>query len=123
MLATPQTLTYNAEAISLNRINQDNFTSKFFGKGATNLVQPTLGIQHTIPKKSDGSGESHMARVDVPSFDGTGKYLRTTSVWLVVRTQDAPQDDTEALRAAVALMTWLTASTNANLSAILARRS
>lgn len=123
MLASPQTLTYNAESITLNRINQDNFSSKFFGKGVTNIVHPTLGIQHTIPKKADGTGESHMVRLDVPSVDGTGKYARTTSVWLVIRTQDNVQEDTDALRAASALIAWLTASSNANLSALLARRS
>lgn len=123
MLTSPQSLVIGADTISVNRINQDNYASQFFGTKADNTIRVTLTVQHTIPKKNGGSGESHMARVDAAYYDALGVYIRTSTVWMVLRTSDAAQNDTTSKDGAVALATWLTASTNANLLAILARRS
>lgn len=123
MLSSPINLTYKAATVALQRINQDNFSSKFFGKTADGLEHITLTVQHTIPKKAGGAGESHMARLDVQTFDATGTYVRTSSPWFVIRTNDATQNDAASLDASVALCAFLTASSNANLLAILARRS
>lgn len=123
MLTTPQTLTIGAASVTLNRMNQDNFSAKYFGKSTDNLMAVTMTIAHTIPSKKGGGGESHLVRIDVESFDANGVYLRTASAWQVIKTFDGTQNDDLSEDVATALCSFLSASSSANIIAVLDRRS
>lgn len=123
MLTTPITLDYAGASVTLHRINQDNNASKYYGKLADGVSSVTLTIQHTIPKKKGSPGEAHLVRFDVEHFDVAGVYQRTSTAWSVIRTNDGVQDDASSEDVALALCTFLSANTAANLVAVLARRS
>lgn len=118
MFADTLQITYNAVAVTLNRITEANFSSTYYGESSGNKY--TLEIKHTIPRKG-ATGESHVCKLSVEYFDGTtGAYLRTEDVWTVVRTTDAAQNSTTALRSANALVGL---TTSAFMQSLIARQS
>lgn len=112
MFADPQTFNYNAVSKSLNRINQDGYASEYFLDGGT--IRFTLGVKHTIPPRG-GSGESHMMRLDVDAYDGSGVYVRRNSVWVVAKTFDNSQSSTDLGYTLDALIANLTAGNRTKL--------
>lgn len=106
MLSSPISITYDGASVSMKRINQDNYSSEYYGKNAAGDAHLTLSVKHTIPARGD-SGESHLIRLDVEHFDADGVYERTVSVWNVMKTTDGTQDDvalTDAQDALTALV-------------------
>jgi hypothetical protein len=104
MLSSPLALTYNALTVNLNRINQDNHSSEYFGKTASG-DSITCSVKHTIPGRGL-DGESHLIRLDIDHY-AAGVYQRTVSTWTVVKTTGSTQDDTTvqlALNALIALV-------------------
>jgi hypothetical protein len=112
MFADPLAITYNAAAKNLNRINQDGYTSEYFLDGTT--LKFTASVKHTIPAKG-GSGESHMLRLDVDTYDASGVYVRRCSAWVVAKTFDNSQNSTDLGYALDALITALTTTNKAKL--------
>lgn len=123
MLTTPQTLTIGAVSYTLHRMNQDNYSSKYFGKAPDGLSQVTMTIAHTVPTKKGSGGESHLVRLDVEQFDANGVYLRTASSWQVIKTFDGTQANDLSEDVATALAVFLSAHSSANIVAVLDRRS
>nr|APG77266.1 hypothetical protein [Wenling levi-like virus 1] len=92
MLSEPITVTVDAVAKSLPRVNQDNNGSTYYLDDGQQKY--TLSVKHTIPPRGE-SGESHLVRLDVEQYDTDGMYLRTQSAWMVLKTWDQGQDSAE----------------------------
>lgn len=101
MLADTLSITYNAVAVVLNKIRENNYTSAYYAESGGNKF--TLDVKHTIPGKP-GEDESHLVKLTVQYFDGNGVYKKSVSPWMVIRTFDGTQDATDALRASKALV-------------------
>lgn len=117
MLADTLSITYNAVAVTLNKVSEANFTSQYFGESSG--LRFTLDVKHTIPPVGKGD-ESHLVRLTVEHFDGSGVYQRTVSPWVVIKTIDNVQDSTASLRATKALIGLLT---DAFVTQIIGRQS
>lgn len=104
-------ITYNAVAKTLTLIKEQDYGATYFLDDSANDMRFTLSTAHTIPA-SGGSGESHMARLDVEHLDSTsGELIRQTSAWFVMRTNFAGQDLTQSEDCAEALVAELDAAT------------
>jgi hypothetical protein len=101
MLDNTLTFDYSGSPITLDRVNQDNYSSTYFGEATDAKI--SLRVSHTIPPRG-GSGESHLVRLDVEHYDGDGAYVRTSSAWTVIKTFDNTQDATASEDAASALI-------------------
>lgn len=115
--ADPITLTYATVATTMDRINQDNYGSEYYGVQGLNKL--TLSVKHTIPARGK-FGESHLARLDVEHYDADGVLLRTSSAWTVIRTDNGIQDATSSDNAAQCLVDFLT---DANIDKLVGRQS
>lgn len=92
MLANSYALTYNAEALTLTRVNQDAYRSTYFGRISTDRdVQ--LEVSHTFPKDRTVLGvESHLVKITINYYSNTdGKLIRTERVWTVIETRNGIQ--------------------------------
>ena len=117
-ITDPLTFAYDGGSITLNRINQDNFGSVFFGT-ATGL-NVTLTFKHTIPPLG-ADGESHLVRCDVDHMDTTtGAFVRRASAWCSIRTDGAPQDSENSEDVTEALVDFLS---DANITKVIGRQS
>lgn len=117
-ITDPLTFAYDGGSITLNRINQDNYGSVFYGTG-TNLTV-TMTVKHTIPAIGK-DGESHLCRVDVDHFDATsGAFVRRSSAWCAIRTDGSPQDTENSEDVAEALVDFLS---DANITKLVGRQS
>lgn len=102
MLADSLTITYNAVAVTLNKVTEANFSSQYYGE-ATGM-RFNLSVKHTIPPVGKGD-ESHLIKLQVEHFDpATGTYIRSVAPWVVIKTLDNSQDTTQAFRATKALI-------------------
>lgn len=109
-------ITYNAVAKTLKKVNQDNYSAEYYLEDID--MRFSMKIAHTIPAKG-AAGESHLVRLDVEHY-AAGVLTSTVSVWSVYRTDIAVQDSTNSLRAADALVAFLTSANNVK---VLARES
>jgi hypothetical protein len=116
-LSDPLSITYNAVATNLNRVNQDNYGAVYYGESAAG-ERLTFTVKHTIPARG-ASGESHLARLDVEQYTA-GVLTRTSSVWMAFRASDAVQDQESMEDAAEALVAALTV---ANITKLVSRQS
>jgi hypothetical protein len=112
-------ITYNAVAKTLVKVNQDNFGADYYYDDSAALQRFFLKVRHTIPARGK-TGESHMMRLDVETYDASGVLLRTSSSWNVLATNDGIQDTTVSGRVQAAL---LTAATSTNTNKLLGRES
>lgn len=115
-LSDPLTLAYDAGNITMNRINQDSFGAVYYGEATDKKL--TLTVKHTIPARGE-PGESHLVRLDVEHY-ASGVYVRTSSAWIVVRTDDGIQDQESSEDAAEAIVDLCS---DANLTKIIGRQS
>jgi hypothetical protein len=112
MLADTLSITYNAVAITLNKVKESNYTSQYYAESGT--MKFTLDVKHTIPP-SGGDGESHLVKLTVEYYDANGVYQRSVSPWLVIKTFDGAQNSTDAHRAGLALVGLLTSGFLTNI--------
>ena len=117
MIGDTISLTYNAAAITLSKINQDNYGAEYFASSGNDRF--TLSVKHTIPARGK-PGESHLARLDVEHYDAAGVLLRTASAWTAIRTDNGIQANTNSENAAKALTAFLSA---ANITKLVNRES
>jgi len=74
MLTSPLTVTIDGTAHSLDRINQDNFTSLYRKKAAG--LEIDLAIRHSFEGKSGpGQMERHNVDLKYTTFDGEGNPI------------------------------------------------
>lgn len=117
MLADTLSITYNAAAVTLNKVTEANYASQYYGEASG--LKFTLDVKHVVPQ-SGKVGESHLVKLSVEHFDAQGVYVRTVSPWLSMKTFDAVQDTVAVQRATKALVGLLT---NSFVDAISARQS
>lgn len=106
MLADPQTLTVNAVAKNLVRINQDNNGSRYRLRSSTDEL--ILDIKHSTGKITGGQfGEGHVVKVTYKVFatSTTPQYVLTT--WTVIQNPDG-MDLTTCKNHVLALAAYLT---------------
>jgi hypothetical protein len=118
MLDNTLTFDYDGNPVNLKRINQDDFSSVYYGAVGNDKV--TMTIKHTIPPRGQSS-ESHLVRFDVELYDADGVYTRTASAWTVIKTFDGVQDDSETTKATGGLLDFL--GTGTYLAQIIGRES
>lgn len=115
MLATPTTVTIDGTGHVLSKIREDNFQS-VFRKKDTNL-QIDLNVRHSYegPASSADRMERHNAEVVYTTW--TDGVPTVHSAYIVLR---SPQSlgSAPVVKTAAGLFAWMTASTNANLTAI-----
>lgn len=114
----PISLAWDAGTVTMNRINQDNYGSTYYGTSGVRRF--TLNVKHTIPAIGQ-TGESHLCRLDVEVYDATGAtLLRVASAWAVVRTSVGIQDQEESEDATEALVDFLS---DANITKLVSRQN
>lgn len=121
MLDNSIIITYNAESVTLYRLNQDGYTGLFQGALADGSDM-TLEVKHTIPAKVGGS-EQHLCKLTLTQYatvNGVVSVARITSAHTVIKTGVGIEDDTTSLRLKKALDTFMT---DANVDKVLDRRS
>jgi len=107
MLDNSISITYDSEAITLNRMNQDGYTGSFFGRDAAGN-EYMLEVKHEFPKKPGSTGvEQHLVKLTRRNFttvDGVLTLANESSVHEVLKTTvgaqvtDGVQDLHEALQ-------------------------
>lgn len=109
MLANSYALTYNAENLTLARVNQDSYGSSYFGKLGTDR-DVTLEIKHTFPPNRLVKGpENHLVKITINYYNTTdGTLLRTNRAWVVMECRSGIQDNA-ALKSTFELITELMA--------------
>jgi hypothetical protein len=118
MLDNTLTITYDSTAVTMTKVAEQNFSSKYFGENGNDKL--TMSVSHTIPARGS-AGESHLVRLDVEHYDAEGLYLRTTSAWTVIKTFDSAQVSASAEFTVAALQDFTAVA--ANISKIIARES
>jgi hypothetical protein len=94
MFADPLSITYNAVAKSLAKVNQDGGGSDYFlDDTALTETKFRLSVRHTIPPRGV-AGESHLIRLDAERYP-SGVYTRFDSFWLVDKIFYSSQDISE----------------------------
>jgi len=119
MLDNTLSIDYGATVgITLTRVNQDNFSSKYYGEDGNQKFN--LSVKHQIPERGL-AGESHLVRLDVEHYDAEGVYIRTSSAWTVIKTFDGTQDSTASVNTVLALQDFT--GVQANIEKVAARES
>jgi hypothetical protein len=92
MLNNSYALTYNAEALTLTRVNQDAYRSTYFGKLGTDR-DVTLEVAHQFPLSRVKPGiESHMVKITLNWYSNVdGSLIRTDRTWTVIETRNGLQ--------------------------------
>lgn len=87
MLADPQTVTVNAVAKVMPRINQDNNTSVYRLRSTTD--EYVLTIKHNTGKIAGGAfGEGHVVKVEYTVFATSTVPESTMNTWLTIQNGD-----------------------------------
>lgn len=109
MLTDPQTITVNAVAKNMPRINQDNNTSVYRLRSTTD--EYVLTIKHNDGKITGGvAGEGHVIKVQYTLFATATVPQSTTLIWLTIQNQDG-MDLTQVKNVALALCAYATGAT------------
>jgi hypothetical protein len=116
MLTSPTTVTIAGTGHVLSRIQEANGQS-LYRKKAANL-QIDLTIRHSLEGKSTDQNrtERHNVELTYTTWDVNG--VPTTHQFYVVMRVPQALGATPVVDSAAGLMAWLTASTNANATAI-----
>lgn len=84
MFADPQSLTYNAVAESVKRINQDGYSTEYLNRDSSHETRLTISHSKEA-KQSDGTQyERHLIRVDRVDFVA-GVAQPAMSAYIVLR--------------------------------------
>lgn len=119
MFADPQTVTINAVAKNLVRINQDQYSSEYLLRTTTNEYRLRIRNSSYLDKKRNVSIDRHNVELIETIFPVAPATLSTIrKVYVVVENQQGDTLADPVLHAA-GLLAWLTASTNANLTKLM----
>lgn len=115
MFANTITIGFSSGSVTLNRINQDQYSSEYMKRTATN--QYTLKVRHSTSKAtaSKPAYDRHNVEIIVKTFavDDTPEY--DTKAYFVM--EQLPSDD--SIEVMDALADWAIATSGANLTALL----
>jgi hypothetical protein len=114
-LASPTTITIGGVAHVLSKIREDNFQA-VFRKKATNL-QIDLNVRHSLEGKASDPVRVERHNVELIYTTWAAGIATVNSAYVVLR---VPQDvgATPVVDTMAGLSAWLTASTNANMTAL-----
>jgi len=122
MLGDTISVTFDAVAKTLNRVNQDGFGAQYYldDRATSNRTFDVI-VKHTIPKRGL-PGESHLFRLEVAKYDSAAPYalLRTAIAWMAIRTDNATQDQEESEDTTEAVVDFLS---DATITKIVGRQS
>jgi hypothetical protein len=119
MIGSTITITINAVAKTLNRVNDSEpYSATYFLAEATRDYTAT--IKHTIPTTRGASKESHLVRLDIVDYDADGVVTKKQSAWTVLEASIGSQNTTDLGYFANGLMDFLDATV---LPKVLARQS
>lgn len=119
MLGTTVSITVNAVAKVLNRVNDSEpYSATYFLEDGTEDY--TLTVKHTIPSSRGSSKESHLVRLDVNYYDAENVLLRRQSIWTVAEVSNGRQDTTTLDYLAQGLFGFLNTT---NMTKVLGRQS
>nr|UJQ85141.1 MAG: hypothetical protein 2 [Leviviridae sp.] len=119
MFADPQTLTVNAVAKVLLKINQDKYSSEYLLRSATDEFRLHIRNSSYVDKKRGVTIDRHNVEFIHTVFPVAPATLSTVrKVYTVIENQ---QGDTLAdpTYVASALYSWLTATSNANITKLM----
>lgn len=109
MLADPQTLTVNAVAKNMPRVNQDNNGAEYLLRTTTDELIMT--IRHSTGKINSGqSGEVHVVKVQYTVFATSTAPQYRLQTWLVIQNPNG-MDLTLVKNHVLALMAYNTGTT------------
>jgi hypothetical protein len=117
MFADPQTLTVNAVAKALNKIGSGNGTSEYLLRTATDEFRLNIRNTSYADKKRQGVMiDRHNVEFVHTVFPVAPATLSTVRKTYVVIENQRGDTLTDPVYVASALLSWLTASTNANIT-------
>jgi hypothetical protein len=119
MFADPQTLTVNAVAKDLVRINQDGYGSSYLLRSSTAEFRLNIRNSTYVDKKRGVSIDRHnveFIHTVFPVAPATLSVIRKTYVVIENQQGDTLTDPTYV---ASALLAWLTATSNANITKLM----
>jgi hypothetical protein len=123
MLDNSIAITYNSEAVTLNRMNQDGYTGSFFGRDAAGN-EYVLEVKHEFPKKPGSTGvEQHLVKLtrrELAEVDGVLTLTSEISVHEVLKTLVGSQVSSDVKNLHNALHGYFV---SAEVDKVLARRS
>lgn len=119
MFADPTTVTINAVAKNLVRINQDGYSSEYLLRSATDEYVLRIRNSKYTDKKRGVSIDRHnveLVHTVFPVAPSTTSTVRKAYAVIENQQGDTLTDPTNV---AAGLFAWLTASTNANITKLL----
>lgn len=119
MFADPQTITVNAVAKALVRINQDAYSSEYLLRSATDEFRLKIRNSTYLDKSRKVSIDRHNVEFTHTVFPVAPATLSTIRKTYVVIENQQGDTLTDPTYAAAGLLAWLTASSNANITKLL----
>lgn len=119
MFADPQTLTVNTVAKDLKRINQDQYSSEYLLRSTTNEFRLKIRNTSYLDKKRQVMVDRHNVEFTETVFPVAPATLSTVRKTYIVIENQQGDTLTDPTYNAAALFVWLTASTNANITALM----
>lgn len=118
MFADPQTVTINSVAKALQKINQDGYSSEYLLRSSTDEFRLRIRNSTYNDKKRGVAIDRHNAELihTVFATATAPAYMRKTYVVVENQQGDTLTDPTHV---AAGLLTWMTASSNANITKLL----
>lgn len=119
MFADPTTVTIDAVANDLVRINQDQYSSEYLLRSATDEIRLRIRNTSYLDKRRNVMIDRHnveLIQTIFPVAPATLSVIRKS--YVVVENQQGDTLDDPVLHTA-GLLAWLTASTNANLTKLM----
>lgn len=119
MFADPQTITVNAVAKALVRINQDAYSSEYLLRSATDEFRLKIRNSTYYDKSRKVYVDRHNVDFTHTVFPVAPATLSTIRKSYVVIENQQGDTLTDPTYAAAGLLAWLTASSNANITKLL----
>jgi hypothetical protein len=119
MFADPQTVTINAVANDLVKINQDKYSSEYLLRSTTGELRMQIRNSSYLDRKRNVSVDRHNVELTQTIFPVAPATLATIrKVYVVIENQ---QGDTlaDVVKHAAGLVAWLAASSNAAITKML----
>nr|QDH87322.1 MAG: hypothetical protein H3Bulk40618_000002 [Leviviridae sp.] len=119
MFADPQTLTVNSVAKALVRINQDQYSSEYLLRSTTNEFRLKIRNSSYLDKTRKVMIDRHNVEFTETVFPVAPATLSTVRKTYVVMENQQGDTLADPTYDAAALLAWLTASTNANITKLM----
>jgi hypothetical protein len=116
MFADPSTVTINAVAKNLVRINQDQYSSEYLLRSATDEIRLRIRNTSYLDKKRNVMIDRHNVELTQTVFPVAPATLDIVRKGYFVLENQRGDTLTDPVNVIAGLMGWATASTNANLN-------